>query len=159
MLRQIRIPLSLPSSSPIIRQFSGSTRVLLPFPVNLTSRFRASPRFRGPTLSSRRVTSPLPVSILSKRYCSFNSAVKEATEKDEMASKHLATDHTHIFENNRKWVAQMKEEDPEFFVKLSSGQNPDYLYFLPSFHAPQTPYPNSHTISLSYFISLYEYGY
>jgi carbonic anhydrase len=32
-----------------------------------------------------------------------------------------------IFSNNRKWVASKEEEDSEFFVKLSSGQHPEYL--------------------------------
>lgn len=33
-----------------------------------------------------------------------------------------------IFENNKKWVAEMKKGDPDYFVKLSKEQNPDYLY-------------------------------
>lgn len=33
-----------------------------------------------------------------------------------------------IFENNRKWVAEKKATDSEFFEKLALGQDPDYLY-------------------------------
>ncbi len=33
-----------------------------------------------------------------------------------------------IFENNKRWVAEKKACDKEFFVKLSQGQNPDFLY-------------------------------
>ncbi|MEI8278212.1 MAG: carbonic anhydrase [Bacteroidota bacterium] len=33
-----------------------------------------------------------------------------------------------IFENNRKWVADMKANDPDFFEKLARDQQPDYLY-------------------------------
>ncbi|GAB4143010.1 MAG: carbonate dehydratase [Bacteroidia bacterium] len=33
-----------------------------------------------------------------------------------------------IFENNRKWVAAKKAEDPQYFEKLSKGQHPEYLY-------------------------------
>ena len=33
-----------------------------------------------------------------------------------------------IFENNRKWVAEKKATDQEFFEHLSHGQNPDFLY-------------------------------
>ena len=33
-----------------------------------------------------------------------------------------------IFENNRKWVAEMKATDAQFFDKLAKDQNPDYLY-------------------------------
>lgn len=33
-----------------------------------------------------------------------------------------------IFEENRKWVENKKNEDPDFFYHLADGQNPDYLY-------------------------------
>ena len=33
-----------------------------------------------------------------------------------------------IFENNRKWVADMKARDADFFEKLAREQTPDYLY-------------------------------
>ena len=33
-----------------------------------------------------------------------------------------------IFENNKKWVAEMKGKDPDFFEKLAREQKPDYLY-------------------------------
>lgn len=33
-----------------------------------------------------------------------------------------------IFENNKKWVAEKKATDEEFFEKLSKGQHPEYLY-------------------------------
>src|ERR1700749_4240106 len=33
-----------------------------------------------------------------------------------------------IFENNKKWVAEMLKRDANFFEKLASDQNPDYLY-------------------------------
>lgn len=33
-----------------------------------------------------------------------------------------------LFENNRKWVDQMNQEDPAFFKKLASGQHPNFLW-------------------------------
>ncbi len=33
-----------------------------------------------------------------------------------------------LFENNRKWVAAMREKDADFFEKLARDQQPDYLY-------------------------------
>ncbi|HWB64785.1 MAG TPA: carbonic anhydrase [Chitinophagales bacterium] len=33
-----------------------------------------------------------------------------------------------IFENNRRWVAQMTEGNPDYFERLASDQQPDYLY-------------------------------
>lgn len=33
-----------------------------------------------------------------------------------------------VFENNRQWVNEMKEQDASFFEKLSVDQNPDFLY-------------------------------
>lgn len=37
-------------------------------------------------------------------------------------------DLTELFDNNRQWAAQIREDNPEFFEKLSKGQNPDYLW-------------------------------
>ncbi len=33
-----------------------------------------------------------------------------------------------IFENNQKWIAEKLEGDPDYFSKLSKGQQPEYLY-------------------------------
>ena len=33
-----------------------------------------------------------------------------------------------IFENNKKWVAEKKASNKDFFAKLGKGQNPDFLY-------------------------------
>lgn len=33
-----------------------------------------------------------------------------------------------VFENNRRWVAEMSASDSGFFAKLSGEQRPDYLY-------------------------------
>lgn len=33
-----------------------------------------------------------------------------------------------IFENNKKWVAEKKATNKDFFAKLGEGQNPDFLY-------------------------------
>jgi carbonic anhydrase len=38
------------------------------------------------------------------------------------------TSYQQIFENNKKWVAEKKATDSEFFEKLARGQDPDYLY-------------------------------
>jgi len=33
-----------------------------------------------------------------------------------------------VFENNRKWIAEKKATNKEFFVNLAKGQSPNYLY-------------------------------
>lgn len=38
------------------------------------------------------------------------------------------TTYEEIFENNRKWLAEKKGKDPQFFEKIASTQNPDFLY-------------------------------
>ncbi len=38
------------------------------------------------------------------------------------------TAYEQIFENNRKWVAEKKASDKDFFENLAQGQNPDILY-------------------------------
>jgi carbonic anhydrase len=35
---------------------------------------------------------------------------------------------SHLFANNRAWSARIREQDPEFFPKLSRQQRPDYLW-------------------------------
>ncbi len=35
---------------------------------------------------------------------------------------------SHLFENNRRWVARMTEPDSGFFVRLSKQQQPQYLW-------------------------------
>jgi carbonic anhydrase len=34
----------------------------------------------------------------------------------------------HLFENNRAWAANIRTHDPDFFLKLSRQQSPDYLW-------------------------------
>jgi carbonic anhydrase len=34
----------------------------------------------------------------------------------------------HLFENNRAWAANMTQQDPEFFRRLSAQQSPRYLW-------------------------------
>ena len=38
------------------------------------------------------------------------------------------TTYDDIFENNKRWIEQKKGSDKDFFEKLASNQNPDYLY-------------------------------
>ena len=33
-----------------------------------------------------------------------------------------------LFDNNREWARKIKETDPDFFIKLSRQQNPEYLW-------------------------------
>ena len=37
-------------------------------------------------------------------------------------------EYSDIFENNRKWVAEKKSSNPDFFKKLAQDQRPEYLY-------------------------------
>ena len=40
----------------------------------------------------------------------------------------MSLSYKQVFENNRRWVAESKAVDPDFFTKLSEDQQPDYLY-------------------------------
>lgn len=33
-----------------------------------------------------------------------------------------------VFENNKKWIQENLDKDPQFFEHLAKGQNPDFLY-------------------------------
>jgi len=67
-------------------------------------------------------------SSLQRTNLTLSSQVLVRHCSDEMSSKHVKDSHERIFENNRKWVASMKAEDPKFFENLASGQTPEYLY-------------------------------
>jgi carbonic anhydrase len=41
---------------------------------------------------------------------------------------YLRESHDRVFEHNREWAKQKQASDPDFFVKLSAGQSPDYLW-------------------------------
>lgn len=43
-------------------------------------------------------------------------------------SKYLEQSHDRLFEHNRAWATDKHAKDPEFFVKLSAGQTPEYLW-------------------------------
>ncbi|KAJ9139202.1 Carbonic anhydrase [Pleurostoma richardsiae] len=47
---------------------------------------------------------------------------------EETISKYLRQTHDRVFEQNRAWAAEKRQKDPEFFEKLSAGQNPEYLW-------------------------------
>lgn len=44
-----------------------------------------------------------------------------------MTSKYKEN-YKNIFEANRKWAAEQKEKNPDFFAHLANNQDPDYLY-------------------------------
>jgi carbonic anhydrase len=41
---------------------------------------------------------------------------------------YLMNELTELFEKNKKWAAKIRESDPDFFTRLSSNQNPEYLW-------------------------------
>ncbi|KAL2753516.1 hypothetical protein ACRALDRAFT_1082919 [Sodiomyces alcalophilus JCM 7366] len=47
---------------------------------------------------------------------------------DEAISQYLRQSHARVFEHNRAWVTEQTRKDPDFFVKLSAGQKPEYLW-------------------------------
>ncbi len=46
----------------------------------------------------------------------------------EDVSKYLKQTHDRLFESNRAWAAQQREQDPTFFDNLAAGQSPEYLW-------------------------------
>lgn len=40
----------------------------------------------------------------------------------------MENSYSRLFENNRKWVAEMTRHDPEYFTDLAKGQSPEYLW-------------------------------
>ncbi|KAK1958715.1 carbonic anhydrase [Colletotrichum sublineola] len=46
----------------------------------------------------------------------------------EDIEKYLKQTHDRVFDNNRRWAEEKKKQDPNFFVSLSQGQAPEYLW-------------------------------
>ncbi|WQF76479.1 Putative carbonic anhydrase [Colletotrichum destructivum] len=47
---------------------------------------------------------------------------------DQDIEHYLKQTHDRVFENNRRWAEEKKKQDPNFFVSLSEGQSPEYLW-------------------------------
>lgn len=65
------------------------------------------------------------------RSCSTNAPHQppfSPMANQEEIAKYLRQSHERVFQKNREWAAAQKEKDPEFFVKLSAGQEPEYLW-------------------------------
>jgi carbonic anhydrase len=55
-----------------------------------------------------------------------NNSWRVMAEKD--ITNYLRETHDRVFEHNRCWAEEKRASDPDFFVKLSAGQSPDYLW-------------------------------
>ena len=47
---------------------------------------------------------------------------------DAEISKYLKQNHDRLFQNNKAWADEQRARDPNFFVNLSAGQTPEYLW-------------------------------
>ncbi|KAJ0141125.1 Carbonic anhydrase [Colletotrichum tanaceti] len=67
---------------------------------------------------------------------SFSHIAHRRTSSDKLDPKmadqdiehYLKQTHDRVFENNRRWAEEKKKQDPNFFVSLSEGQSPEYLW-------------------------------
>ena len=99
---------------------------------------RTIPRTARSAISSPIFASPLHTSAFfsssSSAQTSENTPKSPNTNIDwrAMAEKdinsYLRQTHDRVFEHNRCWAKDKKAQDPDFFVKLSAGQNPEYLW-------------------------------
>lgn len=92
-------------------------------------------RFSSLLLScaSRRASSTFASVTTSARF--YNTLGKDAKTRvswrdmaDKDISKYLEQSHDRLFEHNSAWAKAKREQDPEFFAKLSAGQEPEYLW-------------------------------
>jgi hypothetical protein len=79
---------------------------------------------RPSKVNSFSVTHRRPFSSASTQGFWFDKKMSDPKE----LRKYLQQSHDKIFESNRKWAQEQKEKNPEFFEKLSQGQEPDYLW-------------------------------
>lgn len=74
-----------------------------------------------PASSVRLYNTVFPKNIRQKTRTNW----RDMAEKD--ISKYLEQSHDRLFEHNCAWAAAKREQDPEFFIKLAAGQEPEYL--------------------------------
>ena len=89
-----------------------------PAPRHTKAFFSSSPRSSASTPTNTNTTQP----------SSPNTKTDWRTMAEQDITKYLRQTHDRVFEHNRCWAADKKAQDPDFFVKLSAGQNPEYLW-------------------------------
>eukprot|EP00164_Ancoracysta_twista_P004434 GFYU01005984.1.p1 GENE.GFYU01005984.1~~GFYU01005984.1.p1 ORF type:complete len:337 (-),score=77.79 GFYU01005984.1:102-1112(-) len=60
----------------------------------------------------------------NKTYSTDNNGVWNSDDIDYVEDRDIVN----VLRENRKWVDKMKQDDPDFFVKMGEGQAPPYLY-------------------------------
>ena len=93
---------------------------------------------RNALFSSLQAQQTRPSSTFWKLYNAMSGGEPPSTAKE--VKKYLQQSHDRIFENNKKWAAEQKAKHPEFFEKLTQGQNPDYLWI--GMHFPSSSRSN-----------------
>jgi len=54
--------------------------------------------------------------------------IKKMENHDSELQQQMKRQYDQLFINNRKWVDEMMEKDPDYFVNLSKGQSPQFLF-------------------------------
>ncbi|KAK4130585.1 carbonic anhydrase [Trichocladium antarcticum] len=87
------------------------------------TRLLSTPNLPTPRNASSSSSTPTPQPSSQTRH---TSTWRDMAEND--ITKYLRQTHNRVFEHNKAWAADKKAKDPEFFAKLSAGQNPEYLW-------------------------------
>ncbi|KAK3367595.1 beta class carbonic anhydrase [Podospora didyma] len=98
---------------------SSLARPLLIHPT--TTRAAASSFWRtlSSTSSTRQESTTPPSNTTSRNWRGM---------AQEDISRYLRQTHDRVFEDNKAWAAEQRSKDPDFFAKISAGQNPEYLW-------------------------------
>ncbi|TLS22259.1 uncharacterized protein PpBr36_09845 [Pyricularia pennisetigena] len=59
---------------------------------------------------------------------SANASIASMADQKKEIATYLQQTHDRVFEHNRVWAAEQAKKDPEFFLKLTAGQTPEYLW-------------------------------
>lgn len=75
------------------------------------------------TMAFVQCTNSIPKGVTS-------TSIKSTTDKVEKEKSIWSMDSPleHLFENNKRWVRESVEKDPEVFTRLKDAQQPKYLY-------------------------------
>ncbi|CAI6333522.1 unnamed protein product [Periconia digitata] len=108
------------ASGTLARSFSQAASSPQPFTASFARKQRLSPlshNFASSRLQPRRP--------YSSRIMSTEELDKQPPQE---VKKYLQQSHDRIFESNKKWAAEQKAKNPDFFSHLNAGQSPEYLW-------------------------------
>ncbi|KAM7207949.1 Carbonic anhydrase [Naviculisporaceae sp. PSN 640] len=111
---------------------SSAIATIPPFPSRIGTASSWSVRYcsNHGSLGRAAATTPVfkPASTPLTQSTTRSASSSQQGQQDQDISMYLKETHERVFTRNRSWAAEQIAKDPDFFKKISAGQNPEYLW-------------------------------